>query len=61
MRGRQKRCIARLQQLGFKVGVHKLVDERTKVGVSRVNLATGSKRVVERQTGLGHCWVRQAT
>jgi hypothetical protein len=48
----QKKCIARLQQLGFTVEVHKLVDERTKARVSRVSLATGRKSVVERQTNL---------
>ena len=49
---RQKRCISRLQQLGFAVEVHKLVDHRTKARVADVNLLTMERAVIVRQATL---------
>ena len=47
---RQKKCIRRLQDLGFKVEVHKLVEDCTKV--RDVQVIGGVKTVVARQERL---------
>jgi DNA polymerase-2 len=49
---RQKKCIARLQNLGFTVEVHKLVDHQTKLRLAQVNIATNDKKVLEKQCAL---------
>lgn len=45
----QKRCIPKLQALGFSVEVHKLVEQCTKTRLAIVNLSTGQKNIKERQ------------
>jgi len=45
----QKRCIAKLQQLGFKVEVHKIAMPETKARVADVNLLMRTREVRERQ------------
>ncbi|MFH0978387.1 MAG: DNA polymerase domain-containing protein [Candidatus Woesearchaeota archaeon] len=49
---RQKKCIAKLQEIGFVVEVHKLVESCTKARIAQVNLAEGTKVVFERQARL---------
>lgn len=49
---RQKRCIPRLLDLGFEVEVHKVVEGCTKMRWARVNVVTGQKNTLERQTRL---------
>ncbi|MFH1510984.1 MAG: VRR-NUC domain-containing protein, partial [Candidatus Woesearchaeota archaeon] len=48
----QKKCIRKLQDLGFSVEVHKLVDKRTKARSAMVNLSNGSRLVLEKQAVL---------
>lgn len=52
---RQKKCISKLQSLGFLVEVHKLVDERTKIRSAFVDLSSSDKLIIERQLKLMHC------
>lgn len=53
---RQKACIARLQEMGFLVEVHKIVEESTKTRRAEVDLRTGEKKVVEKQARLKKRW-----
>ncbi|MBD3318342.1 hypothetical protein GF342_00350 [Candidatus Woesearchaeota archaeon] len=53
---RQKRCIMKLQDLGFDVEVHKLVDKRTKMREALVDMFTNCKIVRERQLALLSTW-----
>jgi len=46
---RQKKCITRLQKLGFEVEVHKLVNHSTKLRVAEIDMYTGEKTIVEKQ------------
>ena len=48
----QKKCIRRLQKLGFEVEVHKLVDKGTKARAAAVDLSDGEKIILERQASL---------
>jgi hypothetical protein len=45
----QRRCIPKLQAMGFAVEVHKLVETCTKVRAAEVDITTGRKSVRERQ------------
>jgi DNA polymerase elongation subunit (family B) len=47
----QRRCIPKLQSLGFRVEVHKLVDKRTKLREANVGF-DGRKKLVEKQSML---------
>lgn len=49
----QKRCIRRLQLLGFEVEVHKLVEPCTKTRAAAIDLENGEKSVLERQLRIG--------
>jgi hypothetical protein len=49
---RQKVCIGKLQDMGFAVEVHKLVDHRTKARSAEVDLEKKVRRIRERQTTL---------
>jgi hypothetical protein len=49
----QKRCIHRLQKLGFKVEVHKIAMPETKMRVADVNLQLRTRDVKERQGAIG--------
>ncbi|MFW5746974.1 MAG: DNA polymerase domain-containing protein [Nanoarchaeota archaeon] len=53
---RQRFCIKRLQELGFVVEVHKLVDECTKSCTAKIDLHTKEKRVEEKQMRLKLHW-----
>jgi DNA polymerase elongation subunit (family B) len=46
---KQKKCIARLQALGFPVEVHKVVDHQTKAREAEVDVISGEHTVVEEQ------------
>ena len=46
---RQKHCARKLQELGFRVEVHKLAEDCTKTRKARWNLDTGEKIVVQKQ------------
>ncbi len=48
----QKKCIGKLQNLGFTVEVHKLVEDCTKRREATVELLTGFTWVLEKQTTL---------
>jgi hypothetical protein len=48
----QKACIPKLQQMGFHVEVHKLIDYRTKTRRAGVDLKTGTKKILEKQMKL---------
>ncbi len=48
----QKICIQKLQKLGFKVEVHKLVQDCTKTRLALVDLEEGEKIVIEKQLRL---------
>lgn len=50
--GRQRKCIARLQGMGFIVEVHKLVDHRTLARECVVDLVSGHKTVMRKQERL---------
>ena len=47
---RQKKCIKKLQDLGFKVEVHKLVEKQTKTRLANINLNTGQKKIIAKQS-----------
>ncbi|MBU1976145.1 MAG: hypothetical protein KKG59_07115 [Nanoarchaeota archaeon] len=49
---RQRVCIARLQEMGFAVEVHKLVDDCTKARITEVNIVNGKKVLLEVQRRL---------
>lgn len=53
---RQKKCIKKLQQLGFEVEVHKLVEPGTKLRTAMVNPMNNDKRVIEKQQRLKLKW-----
>ena len=53
---RQKKCLPRLQQLGFTVEVHKLVDHRTKTRRVWYDIETGKKKIIEKQCRLRLKW-----
>jgi hypothetical protein len=46
---RQKKCIPKLQEQGFIVEVHKLVDAPTKTRVADVDITTGYIELREKQ------------
>jgi len=46
---RQKKCILRLQKLGFEVEVHTLVDHRTKTRTQLIDHRSGNKKIIEKQ------------
>lgn len=46
---RQKKCIGKLQQMGFEVEVHRLVDKQTKDGIALVNLSIGTRNMIQEQ------------
>jgi Holliday junction resolvase len=48
----QKRCIALLKSLGYRVEVHKMVFPETKARIAIVDLQNGSKIIRERQMKL---------
>lgn len=50
--GRQVMTIKRIQDAGFKVEVHKLVEECTKTRKAEVNLVTKEKRILEKEMTL---------
>ncbi len=50
---RQKLCIKKLQELGFAVEVHKLVEACTKTKISAVDIMTGEKRWIEKELTVG--------
>jgi DNA polymerase elongation subunit (family B) len=52
LNSRQKKTLTRLQELGFEVEVHKLVDPCTKVRKTYLNLNTSYKKVLDRQLAL---------
>jgi hypothetical protein len=49
---RQVKCITKLLDMGFRVEVHKLVDERTNTRTADIDLLSGMRRVGERQLRL---------
>ncbi|MDD9954176.1 MAG: VRR-NUC domain-containing protein [Candidatus Woesearchaeota archaeon] len=49
---RQKTCIRKLQELGFPVEVHKLVDDCTKTRRATIDLHSGEKIIHEKQERL---------
>ncbi|MFC1774870.1 DNA polymerase domain-containing protein [Nanoarchaeota archaeon] len=49
---RQKKCIPKLQSLGFNVEVHKLVEPCTKTRVASIDIVGGFTRVLEKQAKL---------
>ncbi|MFH1850584.1 MAG: DNA polymerase domain-containing protein [archaeon] len=48
----QKKCISKLQGMGFTVEVHKLVDPCTKTRAAEIDIANGTKSFVERQLAI---------
>jgi hypothetical protein len=48
----QKKAIERIQELGIKVEVHKLVYGCTKIRTANVNLRNGEKKIIEKQERL---------
>ena len=49
---RQKKCIIKLQSMGYKVEIHKLVFSSTKFRLAYLNLETGQLNVIEKQARL---------
>lgn len=49
---KQKKCILKLQSLGFSVEIHKLVFSSTKLRLAYLDLKTGHLDIVEKQTRL---------
>jgi len=48
----QKKCIRKLQKIGFEVEVHKLVEDCTKTRLALVDLEEGERVVIEKQLRL---------
>lgn len=48
----QRKCLPKLQALGFRVEVHKIVDECTKTREAVINIKNGGKLVTKRQLRL---------
>ena len=49
---KQKKCIIKLQRLGFNVEVHKVVEVCTKTRSLTLNIETGDKKIIEKQMRL---------
>jgi len=52
----QKECIRKLKTFGFLVEVHKLADPCTKTREADINLDTGEKDIIKKQTRLKLHW-----
>jgi len=49
---RQKTCLQKLKHLGFRVEIHRLADPCTKARLADVDLCTGKRIILEKQTVL---------
>lgn len=51
---RQKRCIEKLREKGYRVEVHKIVFPETKIRKAWVDIFSNKKRIIEKQQKLNH-------